>query len=183
MGEGYHNFHHQFPMDYRNAFLWYQYDPTKWFIAGCAKLGFASQLRVFPSNEISKGRLAMKLKELKCLQDALNWPTPVETLPVVSWATCTSALHFPVYFSCFKVLNLATYTVQEESKSRPLILLSGFIHDVSSFMDQHPGGRHYLTANSGRDVTALFFGGVYRHSNAAHNVCNLCFSYPFIIAN
>lgn len=29
MGEGYHNFHHQFPMDYRNAYMWYQYDPTK----------------------------------------------------------------------------------------------------------------------------------------------------------
>lgn len=33
MGEGYHNFHHQFPMDYRNAIKWYQFDPTKWFIA------------------------------------------------------------------------------------------------------------------------------------------------------
>jgi stearoyl-CoA desaturase (delta-9 desaturase) len=30
IGEGYHNFHHQFPMDYRNAIKWYQYDPTKW---------------------------------------------------------------------------------------------------------------------------------------------------------
>jgi len=89
MGEGYHNFHHQFPMDYRNAFLWYQYDPTKWFIAMCAKLGIASQLRVFPSNEISKGRLAMTLKELKHFQDSLDWPAPVETLPVVSWTTCT----------------------------------------------------------------------------------------------
>lgn len=106
MGEGYHNFHHQFPMDYRNAFLWYQYDPTKWFIAGCAKLGFASQLRVFPSNEISKGRLAMKLKELKCLQDALDWPVPVETLPVVSWATCMLVLHFPyVFFFWFHALT------------------------------------------------------------------------------
>ena len=172
MGEGYHNFHHQFPMDYRNAFLWYQYDPTKWFIAACAKLGIASQLRVFPSNEISKGRLAMTLKELKRFQDALDWPTPVETLPVVSWATCT--LNSAYYYLGF----LPHYTVQEESKSRPLILLSGFIHDVSSFMDQHPGGRHYLTAHSGRDVTALFFGGVYKHSNAAHNVCSLHFSYP-----
>jgi stearoyl-CoA desaturase (delta-9 desaturase) len=78
---------------------------------------------------------------------------------------------------------LPNYTVQEESKSRPLILLSGFIHDISSFVDQHPGGRHHLTANSGRDVTALFFGGVYRHSNAAHNVCSLPFRIPVIITN
>ena len=46
VGEGYHNFHHQFPMDYRNAIRWYQYDPTKWFIWTMEKLGLAYQLKV-----------------------------------------------------------------------------------------------------------------------------------------
>jgi stearoyl-CoA desaturase (delta-9 desaturase) len=46
IGEGYHNFHHQFPMDYRNAIKWYQYDPTKWFIWACQKVGLASHLKV-----------------------------------------------------------------------------------------------------------------------------------------
>jgi stearoyl-CoA desaturase (delta-9 desaturase) len=46
IGEGYHNFHHQFPMDYRNAIKWYQYDPTKWFIWACQQLGLASHLKV-----------------------------------------------------------------------------------------------------------------------------------------
>ena len=90
MGEGYHNFHHQFPMDYRNAFLWYQYDPTKWFIALCGWLRLATDLRVFPSNEIEKGALSMKLKFLKEVQDALEWPVAPEKLPVVSWETCAS---------------------------------------------------------------------------------------------
>lgn len=88
MGEGYHNFHHQFPMDYRNAFLWYQYDPTKWFIACCGMVGLAHNLKKFPSNEISKGQLAMKLKDLKKVQDSLDWPSEVSDLPVVSWETC-----------------------------------------------------------------------------------------------
>jgi stearoyl-CoA desaturase (delta-9 desaturase) len=88
MGEGYHNFHHQFPMDYRNAFRWYQYDPTKWFIAICSIFGLATHLRVFPSNEIEKGALTMKLKEFKKVQDSLTWPIPSEQLPVVSWETC-----------------------------------------------------------------------------------------------
>jgi hypothetical protein len=88
MGEGYHNFHHQFPMDYRNAFRWYQYDPTKWFIAGCQYVGLASHLREFPSNEIEKGALTMKLKELKEVQDALKWPIVSSELPVVLWETC-----------------------------------------------------------------------------------------------
>ena len=46
IGEGYHNFHHQFPMDYRNAIKWYQYDPTKWFIWACQQIGLASHLKV-----------------------------------------------------------------------------------------------------------------------------------------
>jgi stearoyl-CoA desaturase (delta-9 desaturase) len=88
MGEGYHNFHHQFPMDYRSAYRWYQWDPTKWFIAMCKYLGLASNLRVFPSNEIAKGALTMKLKSLKELQDSLAWPLPVEELPIMAWDDC-----------------------------------------------------------------------------------------------
>ncbi|RDB26731.1 Acyl-CoA desaturase [Hypsizygus marmoreus] len=146
MGEGYHNFHHQFPMDYRNAYLWYQYDPTKWFIALCNQVGLASHLRVFPSNEIEKGALAMKLKELKKTQDSIAWPPSSRELPVVSWET-----------------------FQNESKRRTLLLVSGYIHDCSSFAESHPGGKYLLVNNSGKDMTASFFGGVYRHSNAAHN--------------
>ncbi|KAJ8082566.1 hypothetical protein AAF712_008498 [Marasmius tenuissimus] len=146
MGEGYHNFHHQFPMDYRNAYMWYQWDPTKWFIATCHYLGLASNLRVFPSNEIVKGALTMKLKSLKQIQDSVRWPTSPEQLPVVSWET-----------------------FQEESRSRTLILISGFIHDATSFIEEHPGGAQLLTSNSGLDMTASFFGGYYSHSNAAHN--------------
>jgi len=37
-------------------------------------------------------------------------------------------------------------------------------------MDEHPGGRHLLRKNIGKDATTAFFGGVYDHSNAAHNV-------------
>jgi len=61
-------------------------------------------------------------------------------------------------------------TVQEESQSRTLLLISGFIHDASFFLDNHPGGPVLLTRNSGKDTTASFFGGVYAHSHAAHNV-------------
>jgi stearoyl-CoA desaturase (Delta-9 desaturase) len=167
MGEGYHNFHHQFPMDYRNAFLWYQYDPTKWFIALCSKIGLASHLRVFPSNEIAKGQLAMKLKDLKQLQDSIKWPTSVDNLPVVTWETC----QFRYIFFKTELTDQYFLIVQEESKSRTLILIAGFIHDVSSFLDHHPGGRDHLIRSSGKEMTASFFGGVYTHSNAAHNVC------------
>ncbi|EIW75726.1 delta 9-fatty acid desaturase protein [Coniophora puteana RWD-64-598 SS2] len=146
MGEGYHNFHHQFPMDYRNAFRWYQYDPTKWFIALCYMAGLASHLRIFPSNVIEKGALTMKLKALKDVQDSLPWPPPASQLPVVTWEE-----------------------FQEQSKTRALLLIAGFIHDASLFAESHPGGEALITQSAGKDVTASFFGGVYNHSHAAHN--------------
>jgi len=45
VGEGYHNFHHTFPSDYRNGIRWYHVDPTKWTIWTLSKLGLASGLK------------------------------------------------------------------------------------------------------------------------------------------
>ncbi|KIJ19333.1 hypothetical protein PAXINDRAFT_7824 [Paxillus involutus ATCC 200175] len=146
-GEGYHNFHHQFPMDYRNAIKWYQYDPTKWFISACQKLGLASHLKTFPENEVRKGQLTMQLKRLRETQEQLAWPSDAGHLLVINWES-----------------------YQDQAKTRPLICVAGFIHDVSDFLDEHPGGPHLLTKNIGRDATTAFFGGVYDHSNAAHNL-------------
>ncbi len=64
LGEGYHNFHHEFPNDFRNGIEWYQYDPTKLFIAGAAALGLAWDLKEFPHNEVAKGQLQMRQKAL-----------------------------------------------------------------------------------------------------------------------
>ncbi|CAI4435401.1 ABA_G0016700.mRNA.1.CDS.1 [Saccharomyces cerevisiae] len=46
-GEGYHNFHHEFPTDYRNAIKWYQYDPTKVIIYLTSLVGLAYDLKKF----------------------------------------------------------------------------------------------------------------------------------------
>ncbi|KAJ7226350.1 delta 9-fatty acid desaturase protein [Mycena rebaudengoi] len=147
IGEGYHNFHHQFPMDYRNAIKWYQYDPTKWFIWVCQQLGLASHLKVFPDNEVRKGQLTMQLKRLRETQDKLVWPSDSNDLPVINWES-----------------------YQSQCLQRPLILISGFIHDVSNFIEEHPGGAHLILKFIGKDATTAFFGGVYEHSNAAHNL-------------
>lgn len=56
-GEGYHNFHHKFQIDYRNGIRWYQWDPTKWTIQSLHLLGLAKKLRQIPQAEILKARL------------------------------------------------------------------------------------------------------------------------------
>jgi hypothetical protein len=49
LGEGYHSFHHRFPADFRNGIRWYHWDPAKWFIARCARVGLATGLRSPPT--------------------------------------------------------------------------------------------------------------------------------------
>ncbi|THH33814.1 hypothetical protein EUX98_g486 [Antrodiella citrinella] len=134
-------------MDYRNAVKWYQWDPTKWFIAMCSIFGLASHLRKFPDVEIKRSLLTMQLKKLDEERERLPWPVTSDDLPVITWER-----------------------YQSEAQSQQLILISGFIHDVGQFMDQHPGGRRLLETHVGKDATTAFFGGVYDHSNAAHNL-------------
>jgi stearoyl-CoA desaturase (delta-9 desaturase) len=60
-GEGYHNFHHKFPADFRNGIRWWQWDPTKWLIASLGWTGLARDLKVTPRAVIEKSRLRVKL--------------------------------------------------------------------------------------------------------------------------
>lgn len=99
IGEGYHNFHHQFPMDYRNVNKWYQYDPTKWLIYFCCEvLGLGTHLKVFPDNEVWKGQLTMVLKKLRRTQDEVVWPVEGHELPVISWETCLSFIELIICY-------------------------------------------------------------------------------------
>lgn len=56
-GEGYHNFHHRFPTDFRNGLRWYQWDPSKWWIRGLAAVRLARRLRRTPALAIERARL------------------------------------------------------------------------------------------------------------------------------
>lgn len=147
-GEGYHNFHHEFPTDYRSAPLWHQYDPTKWFIYICKVLGLAYDLKTFRNNEIQKSILQQKQKVLQRKASSLEWGTPLEDLPVIEWDE-----------------------FQEQVKDRAqLVAIGGVIYDFRDFIDRHPGGKALIRLGLGKDATALFEGGVYKHSNNAHNI-------------
>lgn len=56
-GEGYHNFHHIFQSDYRNGIRWWQWDPTKWMISLCSRLGLAGNLKRVPDFKIQRAIL------------------------------------------------------------------------------------------------------------------------------
>jgi stearoyl-CoA desaturase (Delta-9 desaturase) len=64
MGEGYHNFHHAFPSDYRNGVLAHQFDPSKWVLRALAMTGLARKLRRTPAPAIVRARLRMDERRL-----------------------------------------------------------------------------------------------------------------------
>ena len=111
------------------------------------RFGLASHLKRFPRNEINKGVFTVKLNSLFKQTKELRWPKQNNELPVLAW-----------------------YDFQTESQTRALIAIHGFIHDVSSFAVDHPGGRVLIERAIGTDATTAFFGGVYEHSSAAHNL-------------
>jgi stearoyl-CoA desaturase (delta-9 desaturase) len=53
-GEGFHNFHHRFPNDYRNGWCWYHWDPSKWLIFALSKCGLAWDLRKTSDERIAE---------------------------------------------------------------------------------------------------------------------------------
>lgn len=148
LGEGYHNFHHEFPSDYRNGIEWHQLDPTKWMIWLCHWFGLAHNLKRFRHNEIEKGRIQQSRKRLDEQGRKLDWGTPIGSLPVIEWAEYQKRV----------------------VAGEKLILIEGVVHDTSTFWEDHPGGKALISSNLGRDATALFNGGVYNHSNAARNI-------------
>ncbi len=53
-GEGYHNFHHKFPNDYRSGHLWHHWDPSKWVIYLLARLGLVQDVKCIPTSKIQE---------------------------------------------------------------------------------------------------------------------------------
>ena len=64
-GEGYHNYHHLFQWDYRNGVRWWQYDPTKWLIAGLSFVGITRELRRVPEFRIQRAMLQRQFEAVR----------------------------------------------------------------------------------------------------------------------
>ncbi len=74
-GEGYHNFHHEFPGDYRNGIRFYHWDPTKWVIGCLAGLKLARNLNRVQTEVILLKKLA--LQEKKLVEKLASQPRPI----------------------------------------------------------------------------------------------------------
>jgi len=147
-GEGYHNFHHEFPYDYRNGAQYQNYDPTKWLIWLLSWVGITYDLKYFSEETIQKGQIQMKEKLIAMQRAALHWGPPEETLP--TWSMDK---------------------VQQSVKDGEMLMVcEGYVHDVRLFIKEHPAGSAIMKPYIGKDISKQFNGGVYNHSNAARNI-------------
>ena len=144
LGEGYHNFHHEFPSDYRNGVRWFDVDVGKWAIACYQFLGLASNLQRISDDTVATVRLQQRQRSRK---DQKHDDRTIQ-LPVMSW----------------------DQYVCEALNGRSLVAIAGFVHDISDFMTEHPGGRAFIQSAVGKDATSMFTGGVYDHSNHARTI-------------
>ncbi|KAF3385442.1 Acyl-CoA desaturase [Penicillium rolfsii] len=148
LGEGYHNFHHVFPADYRNGVRWYELDPTKWWIWVFERLGLAWELRRFSGAEIEKICVQQMERDTRQLRVRLDWGKELSEVPVLHWDEYVEACQ----------------------NGKPWVVVNGVVHDVGEFCSQHPGGEQLLLSSVGKDATEWFSGGVYNHSQVAINI-------------
>ena len=64
-GEGYHNYHHSFPFDYRNGVKVWQFDPAKWMIWTLSRVGLARDLRRAPEAAVLKAKIEVQFEHAK----------------------------------------------------------------------------------------------------------------------
>ncbi|KAJ3081839.1 hypothetical protein HDU99_004509, partial [Rhizoclosmatium hyalinum] len=154
MGEGYHNFHHEFPKDYRNGIHPLDWDPTKWLIFIASRVGLASNLYVYPQNEISKARVSTAMSKLEEKKAKLDWGPKEESLPLIS--------------SSKDVAAVSQLVGHEE-----WMVLDGFILDVSKFRSAHPGGEKLIDGYMKKDATKAFYGMLNNHSKSARTMVEM----------
>lgn len=152
LGDGYQNFHHTFPSDFRSGVRKYHWDPSKWLLRLLASLGLVTALTSTSRREWMRARLQTSTKILheqwKSIDSKLG-TVPESQLPVYTWKQIEDM-----------VVN----------QRKPLVVIDGIVHTVEEFINIHPGGKKIIFSRIGKDATLDFNGAVYRHSKAARNL-------------
>jgi len=152
LGEGYHNYHHEFPQDYRNGIRFFHYDPTKWFISILSLFKGAYNLKRITPEEIDKARLQMAQRRLDNEKAKAMFGKKYDELPTWTWEEYQ----------------------QKVQAGACLVVISDLVHNVETFVQEHPGGRQTLLNWVGTDATEAFNGKEpgHEHSKEARSYLN-----------
>jgi stearoyl-CoA desaturase (delta-9 desaturase) len=145
LGEGYHNYHHEFPQDYRNGIRYFHFDPTKWVIRLLSYTGTTWDLQAMSKEEIAKARVQMAQRSIDKEKAKLRLGKNFNEMPELTWDDIR----------------------EQNAIGEQLVVIEGIVHDVKNFVHEHPGGRQTLLNWVGRDATAPFLGtAVSNHSHS-----------------
>ena len=152
LGEGYHNYHHEFPQDYRNGIRYFHYDPTKWMIGFLSLFGWTYDLKTIPAEEVKKARIQMQQRLIDNEKAKLKYGKKYQNLPEMTMEEFNKRI----------------------TKGDCLVIINNVVHDVKTFVHEHPGGSQTLLYYVGQDVTALFNGanGAHKHTTKAVDYLN-----------
>jgi stearoyl-CoA desaturase (delta-9 desaturase) len=145
LGEGYHNFHHSFPYDYRGSEVKLRIDPVKWLVDIASFLGIAYDVKSFPDKFIQHTRMEKSKRDLEKIAARIAPGPPIATLPLMTSQDVKR-----------RVLEGAG-----------LIIIEGVAYDVTRFLPEHPGGDAILKLYYGKDATNAFNGLLVRHTASA----------------
>ncbi|KAH9947108.1 fatty acid desaturase-domain-containing protein [Amylocystis lapponica] len=163
-GEGNHNFQHAFPHDYRSGPSMFDWDPSKWVIFLLHALGLVSGLKRARNEDVYSAHAYMLQKERSSV------PSEVVMEEEGPWKGPT-----------WTPDQVRTYVQAGGRGGRCVVVLDGFVVDITAYLAEHPGGatllRKYSVRLSG-EAQAIgeehwqladwaFHGGLNKHSRAA----------------
>ncbi|KIJ13749.1 hypothetical protein PAXINDRAFT_176886 [Paxillus involutus ATCC 200175] len=160
-GEGNHNFH-AFPHDYRSGPSRFDWDPSKWIIASLYHFGLVSSVRRARPQDIKEAKRFMNQRT----HDQNTTTTETD-----------KAWNGPEW----RIEEIEEYAASKPEKC--IIVIDGFVVDVTAYLKEHPGGakilrnysiRRHVDGESWRDASWAFDGGLNNHSRAARRrMCEL----------
>ncbi|KIL00840.1 hypothetical protein PAXRUDRAFT_790237 [Paxillus rubicundulus Ve08.2h10] len=160
-GEGNHNFH-AFPHDYRSGPSRFDWDPSKWIIASLYHFGLVSSVRRARPQDIKEAKRFMN-------QKTHNRNT-MTTGTDKAWGGPE-----------WRIEETEVYAASVPEKC--IVVIEGFVVDVTAYLKEHPGGakvlrnysiRRHVNGESWRDASWAFDGGLNNHSRAARRrMCEL----------
>jgi len=111
------------------------------------KNGYVLDVEDALEEEREKLRIEEEQRQLDSVKSTLYFGRPTEDLPLMTWDDFKTA-----------------------GKTKKLVVCDGLVFDINEFYPSHPGGQMILDRFLGHDITAVFNGGIYNHSNGARNL-------------
>lgn len=133
-GEGFHNYHHAFPCDYRNGIKPLDWDPTKWIVYALHRYTtLIPSIRKISARDIDRARARVALSH-----SGLQGFTRASE-------------------SRTELTKMTVEQIHIKYKDQPVVIIEGYLVNVGSYAEEHPGGEGLLRSHyGGGDATKAF---------------------------